>query len=134
MTASAVPAPAELVEHLGHPDFVTAGATRRGREALHAAGITEFGPGLEQLALAIVEAYDDARATGLVSISGAIAAAEAVLPAGHDAVALVLESPQLSARPIPSSATTFATAAEEVLARAAAEISTHLHSQSAARD
>ncbi|MCW3048017.1 MAG: hypothetical protein JWO74_2301 [Solirubrobacterales bacterium] len=128
------PLAAAALERLGHPDFVTAGTARRGREALFAAGITEFGAGLERLAIALVDAYDRASAAGPVPASTALAAAEAVTPREHDAVALVRESPQLSDRQFPPTATTFAAAAEEVMARAVAEIATHLHSQSAARE
>jgi hypothetical protein len=128
------PLAAAALERLGHPDFVIAGTARRGREALFAAGITEFGAGLERLALAVVDAYDHASAAGPVSASAALAAAEAVMPREHDAVELVRESPQLSDRQFPPTATTFAAAAEEVMARAVAEIAIHLHAQSAARE
>jgi hypothetical protein len=122
------------LERLGRVDFTSAGVDRRAREALTAAGITEFGAGLEALALSIVGAYDRTRAGGSATASAAVAAAEALTPGGHDAVALVLESPQLSARPIPPGATTFAAAAEDVLARAVVEIVSHVHAQSAAQD
>jgi uncharacterized membrane protein len=122
------------LERLAEVDFVSAGVDRRAREALTAAGITGFGAGLEALAVAIVGAYDRLCADGPATASAAVAAAEALAPREHDAVALLLESPQLSSRPIPQGATTFAAAAEDVLARAVVEIVSHIHALSAARD
>lgn len=127
------PATATAVERLGHVDFVSAGVDRRAREALNAAGITEFGAELEALAVAIVNTYDGLSVDGPPQASAAVAAAEALAPHAHDAVALVLESSQLSGRPIPPGATTFAAAAEDVLARAILEIVSHVHAQSGAR-
>jgi hypothetical protein len=100
------PPAATALQRLGHPDFVTAGTARRGREALHTAGIAQFGVGLERLVLTLVGPYDAACAAGPVSASTALAAAEAVMPREHDAVALVLESPQLTSRPIRPAVTT----------------------------
>jgi hypothetical protein len=54
-------------------------------------------------------------------------------PNEHEAAALILESPQLTGRPIPPGATTVAAAAEDVLARAVVEVVSHVHAQSAAR-
>lgn len=123
---------AHALSRLGHPDFRTAGVQRRAREALHAAGITEFGQGLETLAVDVVEAYDRWTPTSASSVDvGAIAAATA--PGGHRAVSLLVESPQLTDRPLPANASTFAAAAQDVLSRAVVEVIAHLHTQSAGR-
>jgi hypothetical protein len=123
---------AAALTRLGHTDFLDVGVSRRAREALHAAGITEFGAGLEQLAIGLVRRYDSASSSRSLTPSQALLVAEQGSPRAHEAVVLLVESPQLSGRPIPPTVATFAAAAEEVLGRAMAEVVAHLHSQSAA--
>jgi hypothetical protein len=122
---------AAALTRLGHTDFLDVGVSRRAREALHAAGITEFGAGLEQLVIGLLRRYDSASSSRSITPSQALLVAEQDSPRAHEAVVLLVESPQLSGRPIPPTAATFAAAAEEVLGRAMAEVVAHLHSQSA---
>jgi hypothetical protein len=63
------PKAANALARLGDPDFRMAGVERRGREALYAAGITEFGQRLEELAVRVVRAYD-AKSAGASATAG----------------------------------------------------------------
>jgi hypothetical protein len=122
------------VLRVGHPEFAEAGVARRAREAMYAAGITEFGAGLERLAVRVVSLYDTASLEGPLTAGQALAATEDGLPRGHDAVEPVVESPQLSCRPIPPSARTFVAAAQDVVARAMAEVVARVHAEGPRRE
>ncbi|HEY8583310.1 MAG TPA: hypothetical protein VIL49_10190 [Capillimicrobium sp.] len=124
-----------LLDRLAEADYTDAAADRRGRDALHAAGVTEFGRQLERLARRVVDAYDRAAAREeRMTPAKAAAAGESALPNNrHLAVVMVAESPQLGARPVPADAGTFVDAAWDVIERAVGEVAVHLHAHSSAR-
>jgi hypothetical protein len=126
------PAVVRALDRLADARYSPTGIGMRAREALHQAGITRFGPRLEAFAISLVEAYDQAAVTDGIAAGEAVAIAEAALPKDrHEAVLMLAESPQLSDRPLPADAQSFADAAWGVLVRASAEVGTHLHSLSA---
>lgn len=114
---------ATTLARLGDTAYRERGVGSRARHALSDTGITQFGPLLERLATELVDVYDAATIQQPASARLALDVAETVL-AGHRAVAVAMlaESPQLSARPLPKGRETFHAAAWDVLERAAAEI------------
>ena len=116
------------LEGLADPRREAPQVENRARQALHEVGITDFGPRLTELASALVEAYDRVASRRDIDPHEAVEIADSILPADrHEAVQMLTESPQLSARPLPSQATSFTDGAWDVLVRAMAEVATRLH-------
>jgi hypothetical protein len=125
---------ADAFRRLAIDDYADAGVERRAREALHDAGIIEFGKTLEAYARRIVEAYDRAASVQRPTLATAAEAAERALPTDrHQAVVMVAESSQLSDRPIPKDAQTYVDAAWDVVERAGGEVAARVHAMAGRR-
>jgi len=90
----------------------------RARTALRAAGAAGFGPKLNAFALAVLNASEHTD-----TATGALDAAHRAVPTDpHEALVAVCESPQMSARALPTGAATLQDAAHELLWQLADEL------------